>query len=518
MLKLVVIDRSAESRSAIMARINHYLRSEVNNVALLPQVSLKPLSPEEVRFHAAPDILIVGSELARSDLNEIHAIRKLLAQTAIVVELEDSSLSLALVEQLARIGIDDTISQNCQPHEFLRKLILLSRRTQKPKSGKLILVDSGKGGVGVTSIAAGLGEALVAAGKRTLLVDMDYESQDLSRFLQARPFINENLQLMLNQARPVTQEHVEECLVQIWREVSSFFCLPPGLECDELYDPRGGYPRTLLGVLEILDSVFDCVVVDAAGCRGVMLKALYRVADKVVFIVNNDPATLYASVDKLSRMRSVLDPTADLMIVENSVDRSGLSNRILREEFSRAARVNTSHWFPGTIPFCKYGCRWPGSNSTPYSAGKDALVKAFDQIAVALGLAQERAGILSKSKSTEAAQSPERSFVIAPAPSNQISVSQLYPSAVAPLAGEPLSRAQLLGEASDNQKLQIEDQGIRFTRRSSAATGEPRVSAATSSEGFSSTKPSVVGVEVVSAGVSQDELGIDELISGARVS
>ena len=66
---------------------------------------------------------------------------------------------------------------------------------------QLILVDAGKGGLCVTSVVAGLGDALAAHGKRVLTIDLDMETQDLSRFLQTRPFVNENLQLLLEEQR-----------------------------------------------------------------------------------------------------------------------------------------------------------------------------------------------------------------------------------------------------------------------------------------------------------------------------
>jgi MinD-like ATPase involved in chromosome partitioning or flagellar assembly len=284
------------------------------------------------------------------------------------------------------MGADDVWPHDAAPAEFLRKLVLLSRKVQKAKSGKLIVVDGGKGGVGVTSVAAGVAEALFAAGKRVLLVDLDSQTQDLSRFLQTKPFVNENLQLLLEQGRPVTQESVEQATAPIWQGESGFSCMTPVSEQEGLLDPRSSFPRVFMNVLEVVDSLYDCVVVDLASTQGALLRTLYRVADRVVFVVNGDPAALYSSVDRLSRIRGAIAPDTQILVVENGTARAGLSHALLHQEFCRAARLSPEEWLEGGLPYCRQGARWPASGGTLTSLASAGLRSAMNRLLVSLQL------------------------------------------------------------------------------------------------------------------------------------
>ena len=377
MLKVVVVDVTAEARNSLVELVSQFLNSQLHDLNFIPRVSLQPLSPQELKFYGTPDICIVGDVLVTKDLTELRGIRKLLPGTPIMVRTSPALENLSSVEQLARMGADDTITSTMSGAEFLRKLVLLARKSGKARNGKLILVDAGKGGLGVTSVVAGLGDALAAHGKRVLTIDLDMETQDLSRFLQTPPFVNENLQLLLEEQRPITQEFVEQCVSQVWDDEDLLFNLAPCQETDAVYDPRSSYARSLLSVLEILDATYDAVIVDMAGVRGAILRTLYRVADRVVYLVSNDPASLYACVDKLVRVRGWMAADAELCVIENTVQKNGLSNKLLRQEFTRASKIQEIHWANAALPWSSQGARWPGSGGTLFSQGSPSTRKAF---------------------------------------------------------------------------------------------------------------------------------------------
>lgn len=389
MLNIVVVDATAAARSRIAEWLQRLFKESSAEQVILPQLNVKQLSRQELKFHSKPDVCIIGDELIAGELTEVASIRKILPDTILLAVTNPQLESVYTIEQLARCGVDDTISSNVGSREFLKKIILLSRKAGAKKNGKLIVVAGGKGGVGVTTVAAGVAEALIESKQKVALVDFDFETQDLSRFLQVRPFINENLQLLFEQARPVTQEFVQQCLVPVWHDEPLLFCMPPIAESEDLFDARAGYVRTLIGILEVLDSSYDCVVVDVGSARGGFLNALYRTADQVVLVMNNDPAALFASLAKIDRIRSYLAPNAELTVVENSVSRSGLPEKLLREEFSRAAKVSPDLWLFSPIPFCRSGSRWPGSGATIYAQGNRKIKQALQALVSRLGIVIE---------------------------------------------------------------------------------------------------------------------------------
>jgi hypothetical protein len=386
MMNIVVVDLSAELRQQLVERLSRWLRAPLEHFPLVPRASLKPLSPHELKFHAAPDLCILGPGLIASDLIEISRVRKLLPSTPLLVCTTDELSSLSSLEQIARLGADDVLDLRGTAEDFIRKLILLSRKIQKASAGTLVLVEGGKGGVGTTSLTAGLGELLSEQGKRVVVVDGDYESQDLSRFLQAKPFINDPLRLLLDEQRPVTDEFVAQCVVPIWQDVEGFRCMPPPPESDDLYAASAAQARIFAAVFEALDSQADCVLVDVGAIRGMLRSVLYRIADILLFVVNNDPASLFASIDRVERSQSALSAGAKLFVIENGAFSGGLSNELLRDEFVRSAKIERSQWIDGALPFCSQGARWPASGGTLFSQGSRRLGARLSAMAEALGL------------------------------------------------------------------------------------------------------------------------------------
>jgi MinD-like ATPase involved in chromosome partitioning or flagellar assembly len=394
MLKIVVVDRTAEERNRLVDELQALVSRIDSDLDALPRIDIHPLSLQELKFRSAPDICVVGPGLLSEEASEIGTIRKTLEETAIVARLGVETSSIALVEQLARLGIDDALPPDITPTEFLRRIVLLTRKTKRHKAGKLILVDSGKGGLGTTTVTAALADNLVCQGKRVTLVDFDFETQDLSRFLQSRPFINENLQQLLDRQRPCTQEYVDQCLVKVWDQGKGFLsCMSPVADCDELHNSGSGFSRTFLSIFEILDASADCVIVDVGCARGPMLRTLYRIADKILFIVNPDPAALYASTDRVAQLRGFLCPDSEIVFISNNRVAGGLPGSVLVEEFNRALNISPDAWSSAAIPHCSQGQRWPGSGGTLYSLG-GVRVKA------ALSAALERLGFVARTEKT----------------------------------------------------------------------------------------------------------------------
>src|SRR5262249_47302108 len=103
-----------------------------------------------------------------------------------------------------------------------------------------------------------------------------------------------------------------------------------------------------------------------------------------VYLINNDPASLYASASRLNRLRGMVGPSAELLVVENGSVRFGVTRAVLEREFGFAARIEEHEWFEGRIPFAKSALRWPGSGDTMYSAGGRVVVDAINDVLVAL--------------------------------------------------------------------------------------------------------------------------------------
>ncbi len=386
MLRIVVVDTTAENRNGLTQQIDSYVYADISEIGFIPRVSLKPLTLEELKFNETPDLCILGYQLFERDASVISKIKKLLPQTILFMKLNRGADTLSKIEMLAGLGIDEVFTDATPAYEFLKKLILLSRKREEKRGGTLLLVDGAKGGVGVSSVAAGLAETVWNSGKKVALLDFDFETQDLSRFLQVRPFVNENLHLLLSGSRPVSEEMVTQALVSMWQDDQRFYVMPPAPESDEIYSARSNFGRNLLSILELLDESFDVVVVDVGSARGPILQTLYRAADRVAYIINNDPASLYSSAARLNKLRGIVSPAAKLLVVENGSQRFGLESGILRQEFELAVKLESEEWSRNKIPFSRASMRWPGSGDTIASLGGAAVLEPLTGILETLGV------------------------------------------------------------------------------------------------------------------------------------
>ncbi len=381
MISIVVVDKSAESRSVIINALNECFSIDPAQLNFFPRLSIKPLAPEELKFHSVPDICIVGPKLLLEEIVVLSKIRKLLPGTSILVRVTGLLDSLSMVEHLARLGADDILPEDISPQELLRKIILHARNAGRAKSGKLIIIDSGKGGLGVTSLAAAFGELGLEHGKKVLLVDLDFDTQDLSRFLQVRPFLNENLGSLLNQQKPVVQELVEECLTKVWADEERLYAMPPALDCEEIHDSRSSALRSMISVFEILDGLFDAVIVDSGNVRGVFRKTLYRIADNLIFVVANDPASLYASAGRIGEGLASMSPSSKLTLLQNGPKKYGLPSGLMQSELCRATKLKQGVFSHVAVPFSESASSWPGSGGTLFSRGGRTISRALRAIA-----------------------------------------------------------------------------------------------------------------------------------------
>ena len=62
---------NSEQRSKLTDRLQSYLECDTRELELIPRVNLKPVAPEEVKFHTPPDICVLGPEFLSEELTEL---------------------------------------------------------------------------------------------------------------------------------------------------------------------------------------------------------------------------------------------------------------------------------------------------------------------------------------------------------------------------------------------------------------------------------------------------------------
>jgi len=150
---------------------------------------LGPIELNDVReAHLA--IVILGDDPS-TGLEVIEEVHKNAPATQILA-VASNDRHETIVRTL-RAGADEFLPLPLDPNALLKVCIKVSalRRATKTNGGsqhaQVWVAYGAKGGVGVTTLVANLGIALQAAGRRTVLLDLDLHSGDLALFLNLNP-------------------------------------------------------------------------------------------------------------------------------------------------------------------------------------------------------------------------------------------------------------------------------------------------------------------------------------------
>jgi septum site-determining protein MinD len=181
------------------------------------------------------------------------------------------------------------------------------------KMGQVIVVTSGKGGVGKTTTTAALGAALAAEGENVVVVDFDVGLRNLDLILGAeRRVVYDLIDVTQGTAR------VNQALIRDKR-LENLYLLPASQTRDKDALSEDGVER----VIEELRKKFDWVICDSpAGIeRGAALAMKY--ADQAVVVANPE----ISSVRDSDRIIGLLDAKTSKAERGEHIDKSLLLTR-----------------------------------------------------------------------------------------------------------------------------------------------------------------------------------------------
>lgn len=139
---------------------------------------------------------------------------------------------------------------------------------------KIIVVTSGKGGVGKTTTAINLGAALNSFGKNILIVDANLTTP--------------NVGVILNSPEvPISLNHVLQKKADIYEAIyehsSGIKIIPSSLSVKELKKIK---PERLKNITGDLREIADYVIVDSAAGLGLEAKGAIDMAEELIIVTN----------------------------------------------------------------------------------------------------------------------------------------------------------------------------------------------------------------------------------------
>ncbi len=225
----------------------------------------------------------------------------------------------------------------------------VSRSASLPPLGSapLVVVTGGKGGVGKSTLAVALAQALGSAGRRVLLVDLDFGLGNLDVMVGREP--SATLEDFVRGAVAL-----EQCLVEIDANVA---LLPASCGTRAMAAPNAARRESLHAALADIAQHFDIVVGDTAAGIGPDVLEFAAAADYTLVVTTPEPTAqadaygLLKALDELARERGANVPTPELVVNkvadQSEARRIALHLRAVAERFL-GRRPALAGWLPAS--------------------------------------------------------------------------------------------------------------------------------------------------------------------------
>ena len=182
--------------------------------------------------------------------------------------------------------------------------------------GCAVMITSGKGGTGKTSLTAGVASCLAALGQRVLCIDMDIGLRNLDLVLGLSDRAVMDFSDVMAYRCPLLSAAVEQ------PEIKGLFLLTAPLDGDGLEGQR------FREVVEEAKDTFDYVFMDSPAGLGVGFQLAREAADRGVVVSAVDPAALRdAQRPQLHLVMNRVQPRLIRRLrtsIDNAMDAAGL--------------------------------------------------------------------------------------------------------------------------------------------------------------------------------------------------
>lgn len=384
-MKVMVVDNSSENQVKCARRLEAI--SERDKELLDLQIKVVTEKEYEDRIDKA-DVLILGSGLGDSAITITRRARAKFPWLHVIMYVTDQAYADGAFRTVHAEGVRKALADNSSPIDLLQELIAIQadfKKDGRARDGRVIVVCHAKGGVGATSIVAGLAEVFSSFNRRTLLWDLDTASRDLSRSLAVTGAESQIISEWVNGTREINRDSVREAVIPI-SDMASVLIPPNGIaESIDLVCHTDGM-QIADRIVEVTTNLFDTIVVDTAGHLGPAMGALLRAADKVVVVIDDGALGLSAVDIFLDFVKALVGGADKIALLVNSYTGAYAKVSQLAAQLEPSHNLGNGAWRLPPIPYEPKAALWPATGRTLYSLGTSDLRNALVQTAVGLGV------------------------------------------------------------------------------------------------------------------------------------
>lgn len=182
-MRIACVDNTASDRLVLENFLDAAFRECRKSIGHMIVARFFPSTKEEILINSTPDCIIIGAAfsadealLLARDIATVHN------SVPVFVFLKPEEFSLRNIKRFQPY-VREIFSTSDPSSRFVFSLTTISENEQKRKKGTLISLQGVKGGVGVTTLTAGLAHAVQAVGKSVAVVDLSQKGEMCQYFL-----------------------------------------------------------------------------------------------------------------------------------------------------------------------------------------------------------------------------------------------------------------------------------------------------------------------------------------------
>jgi len=184
---------------------------------------------------------------------------------------------------------------------------------------KIIVITSGKGGVGKTTTAINLGAAINHFGKEALVIDANLSTPNIGIHLNS-PEVPVNLNHVLSKKA--------EAFEAVYEHESGLKIIPSSLSVKELKKLQ---PEKLKDFKKDFEKLGDYIVVDSAAGLGSEAISAIDLADEIILVTNPEMPAITDALKTIKVAESMKKPIKGIIITRVRKNKSEMKPDVVKE-------------------------------------------------------------------------------------------------------------------------------------------------------------------------------------------
>lgn len=184
---------------------------------------------------------------------------------------------------------------------------------------KIIVITSGKGGVGKTTTAINLGAAMNAFGKDTLIIDCNLSTPNVGIHLNS-PEVPINLNHVL--------QRKAEPYEAVYEHESGLKIMPSSLSIKEL---KRTNPEKLKNYIKDFKKLSEYIIIDSAAGLGLEATSAIEMADEIIIVTNPEMPAITDALKTIKLAEQMKKPVLGVIMTRVRKDDIEMQPEIVKD-------------------------------------------------------------------------------------------------------------------------------------------------------------------------------------------